>query len=157
GLRARVLARLAMELYAAEQRDRRDTVSRQAVEIARAAGDQAALAAALVGRHYALHEPEDLADRIAAATELVQLAEAGGDHEVALQGHYLRVIDLFELGDPAGVDAAIDAHGTVAAELRQPLYLWRTDLLLATRAMVQGRFAEAGEVAQRAYQLAERA
>lgn len=144
-LRARVLARLAMELYHGDSRERRDALSRAAVHTARQTGDPAALAAALVGRHYALHEPENLAERTAAAAELVALAEAGGDREVALQGYYLRVIDLLELGDIEGVDRAIAAHERLGEELRQPLYRWRTDLLLAMRAMLAGRLAEAGE------------
>lgn len=157
GLQARVLARLAMELYHSDDRERRAALSRQAVAIARDAGDQAALAAALVGRHYALHEPENLPERRAAAEGLIRLAESAGDREVALQGHYLAVIDALEAGDIGAVDANIAAHDRIAQEVRQPLYTWRTDLLLAMQAQLEGRFAESRTFAQRAYEVSQRA
>jgi DNA-binding CsgD family transcriptional regulator/tetratricopeptide (TPR) repeat protein len=157
GLRARAAARLAMELYHRDVPERRDALTRAAIADARNAGDPAALAAALVGRHYALHDPDTLVERTAAAAELVHLAQAGGDRELQLQGHYLSVIDLLEAGEIEGVDWAIAAHERLSMELRQPLYLWRTDILRATQAILEGRYAEGRQRAQQAVELGQRA
>jgi len=135
---------------------RREELSREAILVARESGDRAALAAALIGRHYALHEPENLDDRLSAAAELVRLAAAGGDREVLLQGYYLQHIDLLEAGNREGVDAALAAHGREAAAVRQPLFLWRTDLLLGMREMLEGRYVEAKIIIERAYAVAQR-
>jgi DNA-binding CsgD family transcriptional regulator/tetratricopeptide (TPR) repeat protein len=156
-LRARLLARLAMELYFAFDYDRCAALSGEAVATARRTGDTATLAAALVGRHYATHTPDNLAERLAITAELIGLAEAAGDREVALQGYYLRVIDALEAGDIAAVDGALAAHGRLAAEVRQPLYGWRTDLDRAMQATLEGRFGEGLGLAQRAFAVASRA
>jgi DNA-binding CsgD family transcriptional regulator len=156
-LRARVLARLAMELYSGGEEDRRDRLSAEAVALARGAGDRAALAAALIGRHYALHGPDNTAERLAAADELVGLAEGSGENELALQGHYLRVIDALELGDSAAVEASIAAHVRRSEDVRQPLYLWRSDLLLGMRALLEGRLDEAERLIRRAFEVSQRA
>ncbi|MGE0542109.1 MAG: AAA family ATPase [Dehalococcoidia bacterium] len=157
GLRARLLARLAMELASGFDFERCDALSEEAVDVARRSGDLAARAATLVGRHYATHNPDNLPERLAIGAELIALAEEAGDHEVALQGYYLRVIDALEAADIATVDAAVDAHARLAAEVRQPLYQWRTDLDRSMQAACEGRFADGAALAQRAFAIAGRA
>jgi DNA-binding CsgD family transcriptional regulator/tetratricopeptide (TPR) repeat protein len=156
-LKARVMARLAMELYYHGTRERREALSREAVQIARELGDPATLAAALVGRHYALHGPENLPQRLAAAAELIALAEAAGDPEVALQGHYLQLANVLEAGDGAALAVEIDQHEKLALELKQPLYLWRTDLLRTMQALLEGRFEAGEELARQALAVSQRA
>ena len=58
GLRSRVQARLAVELYYATDRTRSDALSAEAVATARAARDPSALASALGARHVALWRPD---------------------------------------------------------------------------------------------------
>ena len=93
-LRARVLARLAAELYFAGGEQRRVSLSRQAVMMARRIGDPAVLAYTLSCRHLALWGPRDLEERLAIAAEIVGLAGAIGDRELALQGHAWRINGL---------------------------------------------------------------
>src|SRR5205823_1534043 len=66
-LRARVLARLAIELSYAGQEERRDELSRQAVALARAGAEPAAVPAALGARHVALWGPDHADGRLAVA------------------------------------------------------------------------------------------
>jgi tetratricopeptide (TPR) repeat protein len=150
-LRARVLARLARELYfSAASADRRALLSRQAVEMARRVGDTAALATALQSRHLILWGPGDVKDRLAAATEIVQLAEEAGEREKALQGHELRLINLLELGDIPAVDEEIETYARLAEELRQPRYLWYVEMFRAMRALMEGWFEEGEQLAMQA-------
>ena len=57
-LRARLLARLGLELYYSGDVERRLALTAEAVELARRLGDPSTLASALVARHYALWRPE---------------------------------------------------------------------------------------------------
>jgi predicted ATPase/DNA-binding CsgD family transcriptional regulator len=160
GLRARVLARLARALLFTPQADRRLALSEQAIELARRLGDPATLAAVLYDRHLAIWGPERAGvagERLAAATELVRLAERVGDRAMALRGRGLRRADLLELGDLAGFDADLAAAEQTAAELRQLHYRWQLPLSHAVRATLAGRFAEAEEQAALALAIGRRA
>ena len=97
-LRVRLLARLALELYLGDEGSH---LSQEAVETARRLADQRALLGALHSRHATLLDPAALDERLAVATEIVRHADTVGDPELTLQGHYWRLADLLELGDPA--------------------------------------------------------
>jgi DNA-binding CsgD family transcriptional regulator len=146
GLRARLLARLATELYFADQPERRVALSREAVAMARRVGDPAALAYALETSHLARWGPDNVAERIAITDELLGLAEAVGDPELMLLGQGWRVPDLLELGEITAVDAAIAAHARLAEALRQPFYRFNSTMWRAMRALLSGRLAEAEEL-----------
>ena len=92
--------------------------------MARQVGDFTALAAALDSQCLDLWGPGDVQDRLAAATEMIQLAEAVGDRERAMRGRIERIADLLQLGVVPVVDAEIDTYLRLAEELRQPRYLW---------------------------------
>lgn len=141
--RAKVLARLARELWCAEPRERRVRLSQEAVALARRSRDPQTLAYALDAKHLALWGPENLTERLATATEIVRLAEESGDHEVALQGHNWRVTDLLELGDIPALDAEIQIHTKLAETLRLPTHLWNAAVWKGMRAVLAGQFAEA--------------
>jgi DNA-binding NarL/FixJ family response regulator len=159
-LRARVLARLATALLFAPQAERRLALSEDAVQMARRLGDPTTLAAVLYDRHLAIWGPERAevaGERLAAATELVDLAERIGDQAMALRGRVLRRADLLELGDLAGFNADLAAAERTAAELRQLHYRWQLPLAHATRATLAGRFAEAEEQAAQGLAIGRRA
>jgi DNA-binding NarL/FixJ family response regulator len=141
-LRARVLARLAMELYFAEPPQRRRALSQSAVDMAR--------------RDFALWGPDNLDERLAVSGEMLRLAEAAGDREQILAAHARRVPDLLEAADLAAVDAALSACVRLADELRQPLHRWQVTRFRAMRAGVAGRLAEAEELARQALAVGER-
>ena len=148
-LRARVLSGLARALVSVPQVKRRLALSEEAVQIARRLGDPATLAAVLFDRHLAIwgsERAEVIGERLAVATEVVDLAELIGDRALALRGRGLRRVNLLELGDLAGYDADLAAAERAADQLRQLRHRWQLPLAHATRALLDGRFARAGEL-----------
>jgi DNA-binding SARP family transcriptional activator len=141
-LRSRLLARLAVELYYAPDRDRSDTLSAEAVRLARAAGDPVALTAALNARHVALWRPDRLAERLAVADEMIAVAH-DADPAGELQARNWRVMDLFEQGDLAAWRVEVRRHALLADALRLPAFQWYAPLWQAVEALLAGRFAEA--------------
>jgi len=146
-LRARLLARLALELYYSDQPDRRLALSEQAVDLARRLDDPRTLATCLDARHYALWRPETVDERLEVAAELRRVAEQTGDPELELEGAGWTVVDLLELGDVQGADIQIAAASKLAEALQRPIWLWWTSLLRCTRAQLAGHFAEAERLA----------
>jgi DNA-binding SARP family transcriptional activator len=155
-LRARLLARLAMELSFSEQRERRAELSSEAVDIARKVGDTRGLGMALVARHWSLWGPQNVQERLAAANDLLNLAERSGDERLAMQGHRWRMMDLLELGDMDAVDIEIDAYMQIAARrkrLSDELYV---HLYRAMRLMFAGDFDEAAVEGNAAVRVGDR-
>jgi DNA-binding SARP family transcriptional activator/tetratricopeptide (TPR) repeat protein len=155
-LRARLLARLALELYYGGDPERRLELSDQALTLARLTGDPHTLAVCLDARHYALWRPENVEERLEVAAELRRVAEATGDAELELEGAGWTVVDLLELGDVQGADIQIAAAGRLAEALQRPLWLWWTALFRCTRAQLDGRFDEAERRAGEALEIGQR-
>lgn len=149
-LRALLLARLAQSMLAPGGQQRRDTLSRAAVEMARRLGDPATIARTLIARHHALLGAPNVWDRFAAATAIIRLSTEAGDRELALQGHASLVLDLLELGDGAAVDEGIATCAGLCQELRQPVHAYVVATFRAMRALTSGQFAEAERLTQRA-------
>src|SRR5438094_150451 len=156
GLRAQLLARLALNLYWAPEPERVVALSEEAVRLARQLGDPRLLAAVLRARWIALWRPEGAAERLAIADEILHLGERTGDRELALLGHRFRIVGFLEHGDVVATDREIEAWAQIAGELRQPLYLTDLAMWRATRAIMDGRFADGEEQAQRAVELGQR-
>src|SRR5437870_4595834 len=156
GLRARLLARLAINLYWAPEPERVLALSEEAVTLARQLGDPRDLAAVLRARWIALWRPETAEERLAIADEIVRLGERMADRELALLGRRFRIIGFLEQGDVVAADREIEAWAQIAGELRQPRYLTDLAMWRATRAIMDGRFAEGEEHARRALELGER-
>lgn len=156
-LRARLLARLASLLYWSDPRERRTSLGREAIALARRLADPETLAFVLREWHRAQWAPDNVAERLDAATELVKVAEAAGDVEMALGGRIWRVADLIELGDLRAADSEIDAFSRSAQELRHPYYSWAVPMWRATHSLLAGRLEEAERLAQEAFTLGRRA
>jgi tetratricopeptide (TPR) repeat protein len=155
-LRARLLARLAMELSFSEQVERREELSGEAVDIARRVGDASGLGMALVARHWSLWGPGNVQERLQAVNDLLGLAETSGDERLAMQGHRWRMIDLLELGDMDAVDIEIDAYRRIAARRRRlsdDLYL---HIYRAMRLLFAGDYDEAEREGLMAARVGER-
>jgi class 3 adenylate cyclase len=156
-LRARVMARLAMELFFAKTPERCDALSAAAVRMAREVGDHAALASALHCRHAAMWGPRHLEERLAIATEIVRLADTTGDKEEAARGRHFRIVDLLEMGDVASAYREMEAQSRLADELKQPLYEWHRAMYRAMRALMEGRTEEGETLAGEALMIGQRA
>jgi DNA-binding CsgD family transcriptional regulator len=144
-VRARLLARLAMELHFTDEDERRERLSDDAVAMARRLGEARLLAETLGARHIAHWRPENVVDQLAVATEVCRIAREIGDRELELQGEYWRLCDLLELGDAVAVDESLEAVARLAGELDQPLYTWWVVSRRAMRLLLAGEFAEAKE------------
>ncbi|MDQ3934467.1 MAG: AAA family ATPase, partial [Actinomycetota bacterium] len=144
-LRAALLASLSSAVYWVD-RERADLLSREAVEMGREAGDPHALATALLARHFAMWGPERLEERLAVATELVEVTTSAGIGAHAVEGRGLLFVDLLEMGDLRGADAELEAYTRQARELRQPNYLRVAGIRRAMRAVLDGRFDEAEQL-----------
>jgi len=142
-LRARMLARLAAATYWSAPFEQRETLSNEAVEMARRLGDPAVLAASLSSRRYALWSPENIRERIDGTAEILRLAEEAGDRERVLQAHRWLLTDFLEAGDIAAAEGEIQAHGRLADELRQKIYIGYSAMFRAMQALWQGRFDDA--------------
>ena len=157
-LRVRVMSRLAGALRDEHERNTRDVLSREAVEIARRLGDAEALAYALEGRCFAIFWPESAAERLELATELARIAEQTGDRERLLEAcHFGRIGIPLELRDLATVRAERDNVMRLAEELRQPAQRWLVVATNATIAAFEGHFAEAERLTEEAFELGKRA
>src|SRR5438093_1780890 len=156
GLRARLLARLAINLYWAPEPGRVLALSEEAVTLARQLGDPRDLAAVLRARWVALWRPETAEERLAIADEIVRLGEWTADRELALLGRRFRIVGFLEHGDVVAAEREIEAWAQIASELRQPLYLTDLAMWRATRAIMDGRFADGEEQAKRAVELGQR-
>jgi DNA-binding CsgD family transcriptional regulator len=159
-LRARAMSGLARALVSIPQVERRLVLSEEAVQIARRLGDPATLAAVLFDRHLAIwgsERAEVAGERLAIATEVVDLAEQIGDRALALRGRGLRRVDLLELGDLAGYDADLAAAEQAAEQLRQLRHRWQLPFAHATRALLDGRFIQAGELIEQGLAVGRRA
>ena len=142
GLRPRLLARLAIEVYYERPATLRERLSSEALDAGRRAGGRGLLEA-LGARHVALWSPDHTEERLAIADELVAAAQASGDREAELQGVNWRVADLFELGELDGVRPAIADHARLAAALRLPAYDWYVPMWRATLAVLADRLDDA--------------
>jgi DNA-binding SARP family transcriptional activator len=148
-LRPRLLARLATELYYEPPVEVRERLSAEALAAGRAAGGPSLLEA-LGARHVALWSPAHTEERLAIADELIATARAAGDREAELQGLNWRVADLFEIGDPDALRAAIAQHEDLAGELRLPAFAWYGPMWRATLALLAGRLDEARRLCEQA-------
>jgi len=156
-LRAQLLSRLAGVLYYSIASQRRVSLSREAIAVAQRLEDPDTEALVLGNAHFALLGPDNVEERLAFATRIVELAEAAGSTARAMSGHYWRLLDLLQLGDIAAADIALHHYSNYAAELRQPFDVWRAASARAMRALLAGRLDEGERLAFEAFAAGERA
>ncbi|WP_162231713.1 ATP-binding protein [Allosalinactinospora lopnorensis] len=153
-LRARALARMSLELTFADEavlrESHRDALSREAVEMARRLGDAPARAIACRARWMAAWGPDGLKERTALSEEILRLGRETGDRELELVGRARRITCSMEAGNIRAVDTDIVAHARLAGDLRMPYHAWTAATIRAGRALLDGSFEAAEELADRA-------
>ena len=92
-LRARLVAGLAVTPPDQDSMEQRDRLSREALELARAAGDDDALLDALYARLWALNGPGDIERRLEVSTEFLAVAEKIGVYVATCMRERRRLID----------------------------------------------------------------
>jgi len=156
-LRVRLLARLAGALRDEPIRDRRDTLSAEALEIARRIDDPVALAHALDGRASAIVAPDTIEEVLALGNELLRVAERSGNTEQTVAAHSHRLVTSLMVGDVATARSALAASIRIADALRQPAHQWRVVGEEAMMALADGSLDEAEALVERALALGARA
>ena len=156
GLRARVLAQLAMSTYFTVPREARLAMTQEAVDMARRIGDKSILAFTLNARHQSLWELENIEMRLEVATEALRLAQEAGDSDAETTARFWLMFDHLEGGDIPAMYTAIEEFSRLAEGLRQPARLWSAALLRATQALLEARFEDAETLAQQALAAGQR-
>ena len=123
-LHARVLGRMATELYFSDRLEERMALAEEAVAMARRIGDRSTLASTLSARFLTLLGPDSSDERLRMASDVIALGEEVRDRELVLRGHVWRILSLMELGDWVGAEIELAVHARLAEELRDPLHLW---------------------------------
>ncbi len=156
-LRARLLARLSIEVYYEDPSSLRESLSEEAVLRAREANRSDALLDALNARRVTLWSPDRLAERLAVSRELVALAESTGDRERSLVSRTWLVVDLVEGGALDEARVEIDEYARLVEPLGIPAYSWWVPAWRAMLAGVEGRFDDLRQLADEAYEIGSRA
>jgi hypothetical protein len=156
--RAALLGRLSLALaFTGAAPEQREALSAEAVAMARRLGYPAVLAAALAARCDAISGPDHVAERRAAAAEIIELAQTGGDRTGEMLGRRLLVVALAEAAEWPAVDAEVSSCARLAEHLAQPRLTWYVPLWRGARALMRGDLALADEQARKLGELAERA
>ena len=146
---ARLLARLARELLGdASAAARRRGLADEALRLARHTEDAGVLADVLDARLHALWDQRGAEDRLAAGSEIIDLARAAGDGEHERHGMFWRFMALMELGRVAEAESALAAfaHDAAAAgDADAAVLATARHSMLAT---LRGRFEEALRLAR---------
>jgi AAA ATPase domain len=151
-LRARVLARLAVQLYWQGDRLRISELVDEAARIAATLDDPAAKLEVLAQVHLATSRPET-PERLRSLGRLLDLAARGPDPEAELQVRIWRVAAFVQLGDLRAAAAELEAFARLSARVQQPRWEWYVPLLRAVRALVEGRLDEAEALGTRALEM----
>jgi tetratricopeptide (TPR) repeat protein len=142
GLHARALARVAL-LFLFSAPDRTAALNARAIGMARRVGDDVTLRDVLARSLSTFNQRTDPRERLALATELLQLAEETGDLESRASGHLWRCVNLLECGDVAAMRREQPALTRAAAQLRQPAWSWYAHLMDVNVAVLDGRLGDA--------------
>lgn len=146
--KATVLARLAHWLHNERPYQERLELSDRSLAMARrGTGDRRTLATVLVHRSWALDGPDDVADALAVAGEIFDIGTELADPELRLEGLRLRVAAQFEQGQYAAAARTALALAELAEKVRHPEFIRLAAMWDITRANIEGRFADARELA----------
>ena len=155
-LKARTLGGLARYLGVTGEQEKAMVYAPQAVAMARRLGDPELVAYSLLGMFFTLMGPEHAEQRLAIATEMLDLAKAANATTEQSNGLFFRTYCLLELGDLAEAEAELDAFGRVGEEMNLPFCLSLTAMLRAMRALMLGRFEDSERLAQQALAIGQR-
>ena len=156
--RARVLARLAGELLGdAAAAVRRRALADEALRLARLTGNPGTLAEVLDARLHALWDPAGAEDRLAAGSEIIDLARAAGDDRRERHGQFWRFVALMELGRVAEAESALAAFASEAAAAGDTEAAVMVTARHAMLAVLRGRLDEASRLTREVAEAARRA
>jgi len=100
--------------------------------------------------------PAHIGERLSYAIECLEAARAAGDLEKMMFGTTRWIYALFEAGEIAGVDRAMEELESVVRQIRQPQYTYVQAGFVTMRALLEGRFTEAEQLTLQALTLGQR-
>lgn len=153
-LRALCEARLAAALQPAEDPLVPMAMAREAIERARATGDDRTLLDTIRSASSALMDFEHPRVRAEINREHVELARRLGDSAQVLRGCARLVFDYAESGDVVSADAMVAVYDQEAARVGHPYYEWQAAALRAMRLIMRGELRAAAAMHARAMALA---
>ncbi len=151
--RARVFGLLAMELHQAGDPARCRALAAEAIEIARAAGDPAALAQTLSNANSAMAGPDTLPERKRLSDELVELAQRLDDPRLSFQAAAWRMTLGLEAGDRSQAESGLARMRTLAAAVPEPSLAFLRLLLESGWALAQGELQAAEQFATQMFEI----
>jgi class 3 adenylate cyclase len=155
GLRARVLAVLALESLRQGPLDERRRISDEAMAIARRLDDVSTLVSVLIARYFTIAVPATIDERLRDTGECLRLAARIEDPAVTAQASMLRYRATMESGDADEADRCLELFERAATEAGQPSLRWMSQTYRAGRLKMRGRLDEAERVIAKASDLAE--
>jgi AAA ATPase domain len=143
GLRAAVLGRLSLALAGSAPETDRVALARDAVRLARAAGDRDVESAVLAAYCDAIAGPDFVNERAEAASRMLSLASDPPPESLqhlagTLLARRLLLVALLEQGDLAGAEQQAAAYERAARRTRIPGYCWLPEIWKAMRALLDG-------------------
>ena len=150
-LRVGVLAGLARSLQIRGEHVRGGAVRTEAVAMARALGDRAALASVLVGSYWSreTRPPEEILDML---TEARDIAEELGDVELRTEAMNWRIPALVALCDIQSARRELEVVRATAERTAQPFHLHVAEHCGSAIALCEGRLADAEAMARRSHE-----
>ncbi len=136
--RARVLALLVSELHFAGEPARCRALAAEAIEIARATGDPAALAHTLVNATAAVWAPDTLKEREQLTDELLELAQRLDDPSLRFRVAVRSLGVGLEAGDRPQIESGLAAMRTLAVSVPEPFFVYQRLVCEAGWALTQG-------------------
>ena len=150
-LRVRLLGGLGRALRLLGRHDEAGALRAQALELAREAGDERAIANVLTQAYWA---PGDAtADEILAMlAEARQIGEQLGDITIRAEAMGWRVVTLVSVGDLAAARKELAVLRSAAERMRQPFLHHAAETFGSALALCEGRLTDAEEMAQRGWE-----
>lgn len=142
-LKAKLLARRAVDSVHALPAAELDAMTRAAVEMAQRLGDSQTLAYVMVLRFIATWGPDDLEARLQLAADILDVARRSGDQFLIATGHAWRLLLFLESGRLDEYKRENDLFRRIATQSRQPFLLWSATIHEASQALWLGSFAAA--------------
>ncbi|WP_170037496.1 adenylate/guanylate cyclase domain-containing protein [Georgenia soli] len=139
----RLLAALGRALVYSGRRGEGVAAAAEAVRLAEAAGDAAAVAECSLAQRAGLASPAHLGERLAGLDRAVAAAALTDDGELQLEAARLQLVDALEAGDVALAGEAQRRATELATHLGRPLYLWYPPMWEAMHALLAGSYAAA--------------
>jgi DNA-binding winged helix-turn-helix (wHTH) protein len=141
--RSRVLSRLAGSAPYSRKMAERRRLSGEAYHLAVASGDRLAISDAIAARYWATLGPDHIEERKKIGEEALVRGHEWGDPRLRILGYEAFIGAHLVEGEMAAAGRDIDRHAELAREMRQPLFLFLSNLFRGSHALNLGRFDEA--------------